>query len=754
VLDTREGAGAFTGTLPADVAASSCGLPTGTEGYVLNATVVPPTSLGYLQFWQYGQPQPALATVLDALDGAITNNMAVVPDTGGWIDAYASNSTQLVLDISGYFAVPAGGGNVSETITTAPTGITLTVDGANYTSPYAFSWVAGSQHTVSVPSTAAPSGTPAGTQYAFSYWSDNGALSHTVYAASTTITASYLTQYYLTTAVSPAGEGTISPGSEWLTAGSAPSISASAYSGYQFLGFSGPLSGTTSPQSLPPINGPESVTANFAPTVTLPPLSINGGSNGAEVAPSTNVSLAFNLYDQANGANDIAWGQFYLEDSSGNAHCYGDWGRPDGLDLYDGGTGTTWGFGINQGDSFCNVSLTSITNSATDPTEATVVLNFNFNPGPGGTYTVLTQINYGSGSGYAGPWEALGTVIVEPAQEPVTSSPVYQSPPESETAPTPPPPASASTTSCDDISGTWTNNAGQGETISIDTSGGIITSDSLATYTTDVCGTITWQLGGSLQPDGTWQVTFSNGSTNSCYVTGAPSTDVVAPGCSSASVTETSGLGTESQTAGTWLDSTSLVSVAPVAPTTTWSRTSTPPGITVTVDLVTGKISTQLAGQKTSNLTVVVSNSQGQQMLSTPHASSQGGSSFSDTFRTRIQGGQQYGSVTATWDTASVTAPVSFFTIGYTHFTQYNTPYHSSCSGTPQPVFVIYKMDSQNCYYQTMMVVPQFASAVNLNGTGVYDSNGTNTVLKAYAAGAKNVCMVGCDTPVRPERQR
>jgi hypothetical protein len=194
--------------------------------------------------------------------------------------------------------------------------------------------------------------------------------------------------------------------------------------------------------------------------------------------------------------------------------------------------------------------------------------------------------------------------------------------------------------------------------------------------------------------------------------------------------------------------------VAPVAPTTTWSRTSTPPGITVTVDLVTGKISTQLAGQKTSNLTVVVSNSQGQQMLSTPHASSQGGSSFSDTFRTRIQGGQQYGSVTATWDTASVTAPVSFFTIGYTHFTQYNTPYHSSCSGTPQPVFVIYKMDSQNCYYQTMMVVPQFASAVNLNGTGVYDSNGTNTVLKAYAAGAKNVCMVGCDTPVRPERQR
>jgi hypothetical protein len=61
-------------------------------------------------------------------------------------------------------------------------------------------------------------------------------------------------------------------------------------------------------------------------TVVLPTLSINGGSNSAEVAPSSNVSMSFNLYDEANGANDIAWAQFYLEDSSGNAYCYGDLG--------------------------------------------------------------------------------------------------------------------------------------------------------------------------------------------------------------------------------------------------------------------------------------------------------------------------------------------------------------------------------------------------------------------------------------------
>jgi hypothetical protein len=106
-LDTRKAAGAFSGILSVDVAASSCA-PAGAQGYVVNTTVVPPSPLGYLQLWPYGQPQPAAATVLNALDGAITNNMAIVQDASGWVDAYATNSTQLLLDIFGYFA-PVGG---------------------------------------------------------------------------------------------------------------------------------------------------------------------------------------------------------------------------------------------------------------------------------------------------------------------------------------------------------------------------------------------------------------------------------------------------------------------------------------------------------------------------------------------------------------------------------------------------------------------------------------------------------------------
>ena len=70
---------------------------------MFNATVVPTSALGYLTLWPDGQDQPVVST-LNALDGQITSNMAIVPTTSGSIDAFASNLTQLVLDISSYFA--------------------------------------------------------------------------------------------------------------------------------------------------------------------------------------------------------------------------------------------------------------------------------------------------------------------------------------------------------------------------------------------------------------------------------------------------------------------------------------------------------------------------------------------------------------------------------------------------------------------------------------------------------------------------
>ena len=323
-------------------------------------------------------------------------------------------------------------------------------------------------------------------------------------------------------------------------------------------------------------------------------------------------------------------------------------------------------------------------------------------------------------------WNVSGEVA------PVTSSPVYQPPPEVEAVPTPPAPVSASNTNCNDISGVWTGPAGSGSTYSIDTSGGTLKSDSAWVY----CG-VTTPMTGFRQADGTWQINVA-GEVYACGYDFPPITAIISPGCTTATVTAGGGTTTTS----TRSDGLTAFATTAAAPSTTWTRSGSP-GISVTLDLMAGKITTHLAGQKAADLTVNLNNSQGTTMFSTPHTSAQGGNSFSDGFRTLIQAGQQYGTVTASWDTTTLSVPVSFFTIGYTHFTQYNTPYHSSCSGTPQETSVVYKMDAQNCYYRPVMLVPAFIDSVKLNGTGVYDANGANTVLKSYAAGAMNVCPAG-----------
>jgi hypothetical protein len=105
VIDTRQQGPPFSGNLtpPVDVVDSLCGLLATAQAYVFNATVVPVGGLGYLTLWPDGQPRPGVST-LNALDGSITNNMAIVPSTNGNVDAYASGLTQLILDISSYFA--------------------------------------------------------------------------------------------------------------------------------------------------------------------------------------------------------------------------------------------------------------------------------------------------------------------------------------------------------------------------------------------------------------------------------------------------------------------------------------------------------------------------------------------------------------------------------------------------------------------------------------------------------------------------
>lgn len=105
VLDTRKvgNGNPFAGKLVVNVEGSACAPPSDAQAYLFNATVLPVGSLAYLTLWPDGQSQP-LASTLNALDGFVTSNMAIVSTTNGSIDAFASNLTQLVLDISSYFA--------------------------------------------------------------------------------------------------------------------------------------------------------------------------------------------------------------------------------------------------------------------------------------------------------------------------------------------------------------------------------------------------------------------------------------------------------------------------------------------------------------------------------------------------------------------------------------------------------------------------------------------------------------------------
>ena len=101
MIDTRPTP--FDVTLAVNIEGGSCVPPAVAPAFVLNATVVPPGELDYLTLWGDGDIQPNVST-LNAIDGAITSNMAIVPTTNGIVDAFPYNPTNLILDISGYFA--------------------------------------------------------------------------------------------------------------------------------------------------------------------------------------------------------------------------------------------------------------------------------------------------------------------------------------------------------------------------------------------------------------------------------------------------------------------------------------------------------------------------------------------------------------------------------------------------------------------------------------------------------------------------
>ena len=90
--------------------ATNCNVPSSAAACSLNLTVVPSGTLGYLTVWPTGQTQPTVSTLNDTLGRVIANAAIVVAGTGGDVSAYATNNTDLIIDINGYFASAGPGG--------------------------------------------------------------------------------------------------------------------------------------------------------------------------------------------------------------------------------------------------------------------------------------------------------------------------------------------------------------------------------------------------------------------------------------------------------------------------------------------------------------------------------------------------------------------------------------------------------------------------------------------------------------------
>jgi hypothetical protein len=91
------------------ILSSGCSIPAGAKAYSLNFTVVPHQNLSFLSVWPAGTGYPGVST-LNSVDGSVIANAAVVPaGTSGSITLLASDPTDVIIDINGYFAAPGVG---------------------------------------------------------------------------------------------------------------------------------------------------------------------------------------------------------------------------------------------------------------------------------------------------------------------------------------------------------------------------------------------------------------------------------------------------------------------------------------------------------------------------------------------------------------------------------------------------------------------------------------------------------------------
>ncbi|MBE0643364.1 MAG: T9SS type A sorting domain-containing protein [Bacteroidetes bacterium] len=129
-----------------------------------------------------------------------------------------------------YFSGNAAGREI--TVTTAPSGRRVTVDGQDYSNRTTFTWNVGSSHQIS---TASPQQGSPGIRYVWNSWSNAQPMTHTYVVAAgpaVELTANFDMEYSLT--MTAGTGGTVSPGTSWHGTGTRVQIRATPQGGYEF----------------------------------------------------------------------------------------------------------------------------------------------------------------------------------------------------------------------------------------------------------------------------------------------------------------------------------------------------------------------------------------------------------------------------------------------------------------------------------------------------------------------------------------
>jgi len=236
--------------------------PSNNGGTVTFTATVSPAATGTVQFFD-GASSLGLGTLNGSSQATVTTSAltvgshsitAVYGGTAGYNGSTSPALTQTV-----------NSSGISVTVVaTNPAGLSMTVDGTDYTAPHTFNWISGSSHTLAVDS---PQAGTTGTRYPFANWSDAGAQSHsiTVPPDDSTYTATFITEHQLTTAATPTTGGVVLPVTDhWYTAGSTVDCSATPSDGYRFVSWSGPVADANTAATTVTMAGPRSVTATLS----------------------------------------------------------------------------------------------------------------------------------------------------------------------------------------------------------------------------------------------------------------------------------------------------------------------------------------------------------------------------------------------------------------------------------------------------------------------------------------------------------